>query len=72
MNKLEQAWEELKKLSQGEQETAAAAILDFAARDRDVELTDEQVVEVERRLADPNPTYLTLSQVREHFNKLGV
>ena len=30
-------------------------------------LTDEQVAEVERRLADPNPRFLTLEEVRERF-----
>lgn len=33
----------------------------------DVRLTDEQVAEIERRLADPNPKYLTLEEVRERF-----
>jgi hypothetical protein len=30
-------------------------------------LSDEQVAEVRRRLADPNPRFLTLDEVREHF-----
>jgi hypothetical protein len=30
-------------------------------------LTDEQVAEVRRRLADPNPKFLTLDEVRERF-----
>ena len=30
-------------------------------------LTDEQVAEVKRRLADPNPKFLTLEEVRERF-----
>ena len=30
-------------------------------------LTDEQVAEVERRLADPNPKFLTLEEVRARF-----
>jgi hypothetical protein len=30
-------------------------------------LSDEQVVEVKRRVADPNPTFLALEQVRERF-----
>jgi hypothetical protein len=30
-------------------------------------LSDEQVAEIERRLADPNPRFLTLDEVREHF-----
>jgi hypothetical protein len=30
-------------------------------------LTDEQVAEVKRRLAEPNPKFLTLEEVRERF-----
>ena len=30
-------------------------------------LSDEQVAEVERRLADPNPRFLTLEEVRERI-----
>jgi len=30
-------------------------------------LTDEQVAEVKRRLADPNPNFVTLEEVRERF-----
>ena len=30
-------------------------------------LSDEQVAEVERRLADPNPKFIPLEEVRERF-----
>jgi hypothetical protein len=30
-------------------------------------LSDEQVAEVKRRLAEPNPKFLTLEEVRERF-----
>jgi hypothetical protein len=30
-------------------------------------LTDEQVAEVERRLAEPNPKFLAFEEVRERF-----
>jgi hypothetical protein len=30
-------------------------------------LTDEQVAEVKRRLAEPKPKFLTLQEVRERF-----
>ena len=33
----------------------------------ELRLTDEQVAEVKRRLADPHPTFLTLDKVRERF-----
>jgi hypothetical protein len=35
-------------------------------------LADEQVAEVERRLADPHPTFLTLEEVRERFARRRV
>jgi hypothetical protein len=33
----------------------------------DLRLTDEQVAEVERRLADPKPKFLSLDEVRGRF-----
>ena len=35
------------------------------------QLTDEQAEEIERRLADPDPKYLTLDEVRAHFRNRG-
>ena len=66
---IEQAWAELKKLPQDEQEIAAAAILDYAAGSGRPRLTDDQVAEVARRLADPSPTFATLAEVRAHFRR---
>ena len=34
---------------------------------RAIGLTDEQVEEIERRLADPKPRFLTLEEVQERF-----
>ena len=65
MNKtLEAAVIELAKLPAGEQEIAAQAILDFAARGGRAELTDAQADEVRRRMADPEPKFLTLAEIR--------
>jgi hypothetical protein len=33
----------------------------------DLRLTDEQLAEIKRRIDDPNPTFLTLEEVRERF-----
>jgi hypothetical protein len=33
----------------------------------DLRLSDEQVEEVKRRLAEPNPKFLTLEEVRQRF-----
>jgi len=50
------------------QEDAAQLLLDMERDGGDsVRLTDEQVAEVERRLADPQPKFLTLEDVRARF-----
>jgi len=55
------------------QEVAARAIMDYgAASDDDVQLTDQQVAEVERRIADPNRQFLSLSQVRKGLHRFGI
>jgi len=38
-----------------------------AQEQSELRLTDEQAAEVERRLADPNPKFVTLEEVRERF-----
>ncbi len=70
--KVEQAWAELKKLPPERQEIAAEAILDYAASGPRLALSQEQVAEVERRLSDTHPTFLTLAEVRERFKRSGV
>jgi len=59
------------KLPDEEQEVAADAILDYAARGRGISLSDEQVAEVQRRLAEPNPKALTITKFRARLRKLG-
>ena len=69
--KVEQAWAELLKLPEDEQEVAADAILDYASGSRGIALTDEQVAEVRRRLAEPDPKTLTITEFRARLRKLG-
>ena len=50
------------------QADAVQMLTDMEAQDAsDLHLTEEQVAEVERRLADSNPKFLTLEEVREHI-----
>ncbi len=50
------------------QERAARVLTEMEAQDESrLTLTDEQVAEVKRRLADPNPKFVTLEEVRERF-----
>jgi hypothetical protein len=50
------------------QEEAARVLTEMEEQNTtDLRLTDEQVAEVERRLADPDPKFLTLEEVRARF-----
>jgi hypothetical protein len=50
------------------QEEAARVLSEMEEQDTStIRLTDDQVLEVERRLADPDPKFLTLEEVRERF-----
>ena len=50
-----------------ERQADAAQILTLMEEQDKLQLSDEQVEEVRRRLADPNPRFLTLEEVRERF-----
>jgi hypothetical protein len=50
------------------QEDAARVLLEMEeGGDSSVSLSDEQVAEIERRMADPDPQFLTLEEVRRRF-----
>jgi hypothetical protein len=50
------------------QEEAARVLTRMEEQDASPDqLTDEQLAEVKRRLADPTPKFLTLEEVRERF-----
>jgi len=49
------------------QADAVQMLTDMESQDAsDLHLTEDQVAEVERRFADPNPKFLTIEEVREH------
>jgi putative addiction module component (TIGR02574 family) len=70
MNKIDEAWQALKKLPPEEQERMADAILNYAAQTPEVHLTDEQVAEVRRRLQDKNAKTITLEEFNARVRKL--
>ncbi len=50
------------------QQNAVRVLTEMEQQDSSsLRLTDEQAAEVRRRLADPNPKFLTLDEVRERF-----
>jgi hypothetical protein len=64
-SKVREAIEALRSLpDDGQKETAARAILDYAAQDDEWQLTDEQVAEVQRRIANPNRRIFSVAEAR--------
>lgn len=70
---IEDAVRVLRELPEDVQEAAARAILNYGAgHDEDLQLSDEQVAEVERRMADPNRAFLSLPEVRDRLRPFGL
>lgn len=70
-SKVKEAIEILREMPEREQETLADVILEYASRDADLQLSDEQVAEVRHRRAKKNRKYLTLQQLDKRLRKLG-
>ena len=68
MNKIDDAWAVLKALPEAEQEIAAEAILDYAARET-IQLSEEQAAEVRRRLNDAGAASITPDELRKRIFK---
>ncbi|WP_334538297.1 hypothetical protein [Bradyrhizobium sp. AZCC 2230] len=72
MTKLfEDAIRQVEQLPEGEQDAAAGALLDYVKHMREIRLTDEQVAEVLRRIADPNRKLLSLAEARARVEGFG-
>ena len=69
---LKEAIERVQQWPEERQEDAAKILLDMEAQDTSAYgLTDDQVAEVKLHLADPNPRFLTLAEVRVRFSPSG-
>ncbi len=65
---LKEVIERVETWPESRQEDAARVLLEMEAQDASpYRLTDEQLAEVQRRLADPNPEFATLQEVRQRF-----
>jgi hypothetical protein len=70
---VDEAVQVLRDLPENVQTAAARAILDYASSyDDDVQLSDEQAAEVERRIDDPNRTFLSLHETKVRLRHFGV
>ena len=67
---LELAMRQIEELPEGDQNAAAGALLDYVKHRRTVSLTDDQVAEVQRRIANPDRKLLSLGEVRERIARL--
>jgi hypothetical protein len=67
---LEHALRQIEQLPDDEQDAAAGALLDYVKHMRDMRLTDAQVAEVRRRIANPDRK-LSLAEARERIARLG-
>ena len=54
------------------EEAAARAILNYGADEDEVQLSDEDVAEIERRVANPNRKFITLAELDKRIRRLGV
>jgi hypothetical protein len=68
---LQDAIEMLKDLPEDRQDTVARAIINYSAEDDDaLELTDDQVAEMERRIASPHRNFITLHELDKRLRRL--
>jgi hypothetical protein len=73
MTKVEEAIEVLQNLPADKAQMFADAIIDAATpRAEDMQLSDEQVAEIERRMREPDPRFITLAEAQARLQKLGV
>jgi hypothetical protein len=68
---LEHAVRQVEGLPEGEQNAAAGALLDYVKHMHDMRLTDEQIAEVRRRMADPHRKFTSLDDARERVAQFG-
>jgi len=71
---LEQALERLRELPQAEQDLAGVELMNFVKHidTPEIQLSDEQLAEVDRRLAKKNPKTLTMAELDARLKRRGI
>ena len=73
MTRVEDAIEILQRLPEEKARVFADAIIDAAVpRSEELRLSEEQVAEIERRMSEPTPRFITLAEAQSRLQKLGV
>jgi len=67
---LELALSQIEQLPDIDQDAAAGALLDYVKHRGEVQLTEAQVDEVRRRIANPDRNFLSLEEVRARIARL--
>ena len=67
---LRDAIKKVEQLPDGEQDAAAAAMLDYLAHRQSLRVSDEDLAEIRRRRADPNAKRLTLDEFDERLRRV--
>jgi hypothetical protein len=68
---LRDAIKQVEQLPDGEQDAAAAAMLDYLAHRRDLRVSDEDLAEIRRRRADPDRRLVSHDEARARIKRLG-
>lgn len=68
---LRDAISQVEKLSEGEQDAAAAAMLDYLAHRQSLRVSDEDLAEIRRRLDDPNRKFVSQEEAWARIARLG-
>lgn len=71
---LEQALERLRELPEAEQDLAAVELMNFVKHidTAEIQLSDQQIAEVDRRLTKKDPTILTMSELDARLKQRGI
>ena len=68
---LRDAIKQVEQLPDGEQDAAAAAMLDYLTHRRTLRVSEEDLAEIRRRLDDPNRKLVSHEEARERIKRLG-
>jgi hypothetical protein len=71
---LDQALERLRELSQADQDLAAVELMSFVKHvdTPEIQLSDEQLAEVDRRLRKKDPKTLTIAELDARLKRRGI
>jgi hypothetical protein len=71
---LDQALERLRELPQTDQDLAAAELMNFVNHidAPQIQLSDDQLAEVDRRIAKKNARTLTMTELDAHLKRRGI